>query len=930
MTYRPKTVHLVSHTHWDREWYLTFHTFRVDLVRVVQKVLEALEGDDDFEHFLLDGQAIVLEDYLEVHPEDEGRIRALVERGALAIGPWYVLPDEFLISAEATVRNLQIGHRVSRRFGGAQRVGYMPDSFGHVAQMPQILARAGLDSFIYTRGNGDEIDELGHEFIWEAPDGSEVLAINQCGGYCNAAGLGFDEIWHAHTRREVRLERAVEQVGELFEKMAPRSRGDIVLLGNGCDHFPPQARLGPIMAALREAFPGTEFRHSSLEAFVDAVREAGFATGRYRGELIHGKLHHILSGVWSARMHLKQRNDEAQTLLAGQLEPLSAYTHFQLMAPYPGGLIEDAWKRLLANHPHDSICGCSIDEVHREMGPRFDGVIETAERSMARQLEDLAPTFARRADGDRHTLLCVANTLPRRRTEVVERLVVVPDGVDADGLHLLDEQGREVPWCVLERYEVKRFWGVDFRRMLFADKQQAAFGVYRESFQPQADTAGEHPEARDCYLHIQFLAEDLPPVGHVTYRLTDTAGVRGSSAPGGGVTVEGSSLENEHCRVDVHPDGSFDLLDKATGRLYPGLNVLEDTEDVGDEYDYAPCAASETILSEGIAGDVKVLRGGGLAGAVEVVFGFALPASIEADRRSRSAKRVECPVSVRVALRQGSPLVEVEVGFDNRVCDHRLRARFPAAIKTSTVISDGHFYTNERSIEHPTGEGWVQPPPGTYPQQDFSLLQDGQGGLAVFNRGLPEFEAVAHAAPTLEASSGGIGLALTLLRAVGWLSRDDFGTRCRSHAGPMVATPEAQCPGPQRFRYAVAPFSGDWVEARIKDLGQRWRTPPLVFQGVEDQAVSGGDGLLEVTTNLTCVTAIKKHDDRDTLLVRLYNLTGSPVEETLRFGRDVRGAWRANILEERGEPVGSADKRSLRLTLAPHEIAGLEVEFGRE
>ena len=97
---------------------------------------------------------------------------------------------------------------------------------------------------------------------------------------------------------------------------------------------------------------------------------------------------------------------------------------------------------------------------------------------------------------------------------------------------------------------------------------------------------------------------------------------------------------------------------------------------------------------------------------------------------------------------------------------------------------------------------------------------------------------------------------------------------------------------------------------------------------IPDLLFRGGDGLLEVTTNLTCVTAIKKHDDRDTLLVRLYNLTGSPVKETLRFGRDVRGAWRANILEERGEPVATADKRSLRLTLAPHEIAGLEVEMG--
>ena len=271
MSWTPKTAYIVSHTHWDREWYLTYEEFRVNMMRVVDRVLTALETDETFVHFLLDGQSVLLEDYLEVRPEEEGRIRALVTAGRLSVGPWYILPDEFIVGAEATARNLLLGHAAAARFGRTHAAGYMPDTFGHLAQMPQILKRAGLDSFIFTRGLGNEADELGWRWRWCAPDGSEVLAINQCKGYCNAGGLGFQEIWHAHTRREVDTGRAVEQVTELFAAMAERPGAEPALLNNGCDHFPPQQEFSTVLAALRTAFPDTEFIHTDLPTFLAAA-----------------------------------------------------------------------------------------------------------------------------------------------------------------------------------------------------------------------------------------------------------------------------------------------------------------------------------------------------------------------------------------------------------------------------------------------------------------------------------------------------------------------------------------------------------------------------------------------------------------------------------------------------------------------------------
>jgi alpha-mannosidase len=901
----PRSVFVVSHTHWDREWYLTYHTFRVRLVDIVRRVLDALEEDPAFEHFLLDGQAVLLEDYLEVHPEDEDRIRRLVEKNALSLGPCYVLPDEFLVSAEAHVRNLVYGHQAGRRCGGVQKVGYMPDSFGHIAQLPQILCGAGIDSFVYTRGNGDEIERTGHEFFWVAPDGSEVLAINQCAGYCNAAGLGYEEIWHAHTQREVRLERAREQVAELFEKMAPLSRGDIALLCNGCDHFPPQPELGSVLDALREEFPRTEFRHASLSEYIAAVRDAGFARERYAGELRHGKLHPILSGVWSARMPLKQQNDAAQTILADTWEPLAAYARFLHGRPYPTGLFAYAWKLLLKSHPHDSICGCSIDEVHRDMGPRFDGVLQTAAQALRDELTQFAPTFARRKEDDRHTVLCVANPLPFARQEVLDRWVVLqPFGIDPADLALVDEQGRPVPFEILETHYLERFWGVDYRTMLDPREQEALLRGYLDAFGPRIQKAPG--EGADCFLKLRLLA-DLPPLGHVNYRLTE-GGARALQPAG--VRVTGTTLENAHLRVDVHADGTFDVCDKESGRTHRGLNRIEDTEDIGDEYDYAPCERTETITTGDIEGEVRVVDRGAsaLRAAVEVSLTLDLPEAIAPDRRARAEKRVACPVTIRVGLAHDARVVDVETAFDNRARDHRLRAVFPVACRS--VVSDGHFYLNERPVGQPSGEGWVQPPPTTYPQQDFSLAD----GLALFNRGLPE----------IEARKG--SLHLTLLRCVGWLSRDDFATRRFSNAGPTVATPDAQCIGVHRFHYAVAPYAGDWVASGIKALGRRYRVAPLVVQGVEDRAVPGASLFGHVSEHAS-VTAIKRHEERDTLIVRLFNLTGTAIEETLSLGRDVEAAWSVNLLEEREAELAPASLRELRVGLRPFGISTVEVKF---
>ena len=181
---KPIEAVLVAHTHWDREWYLPFQQFRARLVGVVDYIMELLERDERFTSFTLDGQSVILEDYLEIRPENQARLRALVGAGRLVAGPWYVLPDEFLTSEEAILRNLLLGQVIARRFGHSMDVGHVPDPFGHIGQLPQILRGFGIESAMFSRGMGDEGETLGAEFRWRGPDGSEVLG---CGSLSTTA-----------------------------------------------------------------------------------------------------------------------------------------------------------------------------------------------------------------------------------------------------------------------------------------------------------------------------------------------------------------------------------------------------------------------------------------------------------------------------------------------------------------------------------------------------------------------------------------------------------------------------------------------------------------------------------------------------------------------------------------------------------------------
>ncbi|HET7472766.1 MAG TPA: hypothetical protein VFJ71_06550, partial [Candidatus Limnocylindrales bacterium] len=408
---RPSTViHLVPHTHWDREWYEPFQVFRMRLVELVDQLLDSMEADERLA-FTLDGQLATVDDYLEVRPEHRDRIVRLIEAGRLAIGPWQILMDEFLVSGETIVRNLELGWHAAERLGAAMPVGYLPDMFGHVAQMPQILRRAGIRHAVVWRGVPAAIDR--NAFTWRSPDGSAVRTEYLVGGYGNGAYL-----------------LAIpDRLGEKVARYVDASRafyGDQSILAMyGTDHAVPSPRLAEIVAGVNAAGSpgGVEIRIETLatyiRAFDAAVADASLPDPEpaptWTGELRSAARANMLSNVTSARIDIKMAAGRAERVLERYAEPLAAL-HGRA---WPERLLELAWRRVVDNSAHDSICGCSQDAVVDQVLSRFAEAEQIGRGLTAAAIRPLAESTPRGR-------VLVVNPSPRDRVDLVEIDLDVP------------------------------------------------------------------------------------------------------------------------------------------------------------------------------------------------------------------------------------------------------------------------------------------------------------------------------------------------------------------------------------------------------------------------------------------------------------------------------------------------------------------------
>jgi mannosylglycerate hydrolase len=901
-------IHVVSHTHWDREWYLTHEQFRFRLVALVDRLLDLLDADPNYKHFHLDGQTIVLEDYLEIRPEQEGRLRKAIAEGRILIGPWYVMPDEFLVSGESLVRNLLRGHRISREFGTPMPVGYLPDLFGHVGQMPQIWRQFGLDNTILWRGFGG----ANAEYWWDAPDGSRLLMMHlPPEGYCNATRIVFDPA--------VMMDRAKEKVD--FER--GRTRTGQALLMNGVDHVEPHTSI-PVLIEQLSAIPGQRAMHSTLPAYVAAVRDA-VNTQQPPLETIVGELRsgtdyaNLLPGVLSARVYLKQQNAHVQTLLESYAEPLSvmAAQGVQAFRPafsYPAGQLRHAWKTLLQNHPHDSICGCSIDAVHEENMTRF---------ARARQVGDAVVDLALDAIADAVPAPSSAAVIRALvfNTDAVERAQVVDAFID------LAIDSAE-PWRTVDAQALDRpvtFWPREstITGVAAADGQRVEFQILgEEPLVTHVMSKYETPWALNVRrLHVLWWAPSLPSCGYAAFDLS--VGTPGSAAAAGRRLVGGGEkfAENERIKMSVNHDGTFEVSDKASGVTFHRVAALEDEGDVGDEYNYSPPAADRRLTSaDARVMTVSRIGGGPLRAGLRVELELPLPRSARADRQARASELVMTPITIEATLDAGSPRVAFAIAVDNRSADHRLRMLFPTgAAAVDTARADTAFDVITRPARIPVPDTIRnESPVSSMPMISVVDAGDAETGATVIGKGLMEYEITAGPDPAI---------AMTLIRAVGDLSRNDLATRPSGHAGPPVATPAAQCIGIQRFALAFEPRAAAPAAGELIASARAHNLPPRVAIA----RIAGGPAPLtrsfvriDRLSGDVVLSALKQAEARATTILRIFN----PGEEaaSVLISREVPigEAFNVNFLEERQGNL-AIENGAVTVVLEPKQIQTIEL-----
>jgi hypothetical protein len=813
----PRPLVVVPHTHWDREWYRTFEQYRYRLVSTLDGVL-----DSALPHFMLDGQTAVVEDYLAMRPDRRDAITSGIADGSLAVGPWFVLVDEFLVSGEALIRNLLVGRATMAALGAgttANGVGYLPDMFGHIAQMPQVLAGFGLGNAVVWRG----ARPAAPEFWWEAPDGTRVRAAWLPQGYYQTMlveDLSDDE-------RATRL----ADYGKAFAD-APAA-----WLLSGADHMAPRPDTAELVARLAaRADAAWSPRIGPLSELFGGEPPRTSLQGELREPV---GMAYLLPGVLSTRTYLKQRNARLQALLERYAEPLAALAWWggATGAPRMASALNHAWRTLMLNHPHDSICGCSIDEVHREMLPRFDAVEQVAEEVLAdavRQQRHPASTPCLYLfNGGSHPV--------EGHVEVVLDWAASPDPAP-EAVKLVDGAGREAPCLVLAVEDGPRF---------------AA----------EPDLLPDWYPSRRFRLAVQA---SLPALGGACLRALPAVAWAPQEAPAG-LTHDADGIENAWVRLEVGA-GRLDLVDRRTGRRYQDVLGFEDEADAGDSYNFSPLAEDAplraTCVSHRAWADAPHVR------VLEVVHVLEAPVGLTADRQARTAETTRLALVTRLVLTGDNPVVAVETRVDHTVRDHRLRLRIGGAPREAEAWVEGTFGVF-RQVSEPAGP--LPAPRGTEavrperPQSGFTALVAPDGtGLAVFAEGL-------HEVTLPEGCSDG-ALRVTLLRAVGWLSRDDLRTR-GGGAGPRFETPDAQCPGTQVFRMALAPLQSGRPEA--VRAAARWSQPPRAWQG---EGPSTTDPGLRCNAAEIAFSALKRSADGRHLVLRAYNTGDTRVEAELAVG----------------------------------------------
>lgn len=885
-----KHYHVISHTHWDREWYEPFEVFRIRLVRLMDHLLELVESEPAY-RFNLDAQTILLEDYLEIHPEKRERLVQAINNGNIFIGPWYVQNDFYQTCGESTIRNLLLGIKKACEFGNTQKMtGYAPDHFGIISQLPQILHGFGLDSLIFGRGrvctpeNGKKC-----EFIFEGIDGTRILAIQLAGFYNNAQRFSAN---HEKAKRFFEI---------ILDKIAPCFTSGEYLLMNGCDHLEPQEDLLPILKKLQMELPdGEEIFQSTFNEYTEAVKKRLNTPEVHHGELRESGERLLSIGTLSCRIGQKILNTRAENRLFLLLQGLGAMLAWSGFGKevYDRNFMDYLCRLLLQNQPHDSICGCSADSVNRHIMDRFLRFQEASEMLLQEKLH-LLTAHIEGGDWKNYCILLV-NSLPFRRGAIAEAQVDIPEEEHINSFRLLNPEGVEIPYSVVKEEITER------------------------ALRSPVNLPGRRRVVRKT---IRFYSE-VPAMGYtlLTVEVQEKA-----------VCGKPLDFKNEHFALTVHPDGKIDLKDLKSGRLFRDLLYLEDTGDFGDAYTYRPYPDTEVVTTNGLQPDIQIECNNHIQSICTLKYKLSVPISSKDNRKERSETRQELPVQIRLTVSAHVPYLDVEVSGINTCKDHFLRAVVRTGIDSDFTQSSGIFEIAERNRCH---QDIVPRTDREEPVRDFVRLRDQTRSMAILTDGLHSFEHYRE-------RCGEIGLGL--VRSTGYLMG-----YYETPLDKTWHVPENQCMGDFSGHFAVMPGNNDADCGREALAAQSFNNPfPVRCDSFDRKKFSGGRPCVQdtevseifeqadpyaalelpqsasfcsVAGNELLLSTVKQSEDGNSWILRFWNRKREKIETVLHFGMPLQSAERWNLAENKLiESLSLAEKCSLKLSVGGAEIITLKI-----
>lgn len=878
-------IHLVTHTHWDREWYRTYEEFRIFLVDLMNRLLDYLDEHDEYRYFLLDGQTVLLEDFLEICPNQADRLRYHIQSGRIIIGPMYTQPDEYIPSAEALTRNFLIGDLMCQKYNRKMKIGYFPDSFGQASQIPQILNGFGIDRAVFWRGLCDE-DTTETEFFWESADGSKVLTIWMPFSYGNAYLLSTDKT------------EALDFVRKGISTLGNMATTANILFMRGWDHsgFSPEANM--IINMINDELENENIQiiHSNLEILFDEIEKQKPNLQTLVGEFRKSKTMRIHPGIDSTRMNIKQLNRKCQRLLEKYVEPICSI-NWVFSGKYPQKLINHAWKKILQSQAHDSICGCSTDQATRRVQNRFFDALEIEEallRNAAAEYAGGIPTNSQPG-----IPLVVMNTLPYKRNEVVSGEAVIP----YKEFVLKDHLGNEISYQVISRQKVQ----------LGIDPSVEAMKVAAEEVKKDLlEEVGRRPDDPAIYYSNQdyvplsarakgiegqriqfgFPCTDIPACGGKMFYIQK--GKPNKNQKKTLIIIGKDFMENDFLRVEFHTNGTFDLIDKNNNISYQNQHLFRDGGDAGDTYNYSPPATDQFITSENAKAEITLSKNGPFVGGFHVTLDLKIPAGLSQDGKTRSKKTDQFHIESEITLGFSSKAVEIHTKITNNSDDHRLQVLFPCGLKSDYSFAEEQFGVIKRPSEpkeqkYWKEENWTDCPLALYPQQTFVDVNDGKRGLAIINRDITEYEVLQGSESTI---------AIILFRSIGAMGRPDLVIRPGRASGLEVETPDALLHGEMEFDYAIYPHQGDFESVAFQ--ANCFNAQMMVIQTTPHQ---GNANILESSFEIypSCLTfsCIKKAERENALILRVFNSSNKPVEKgKIQLAKNFRDIEIVNLNEE--------------------------------